>query len=149
MSPQKRTARALEAMEEAVRVASNTTAALWEEQVTKLDQLLSCCQDSSRRLRVFRDDADLLLNKTEGVLVNIVLQDEQRSEVQLSQFKQQKKILENILESPCPSDKTVVSVKVLKLSKEKIGNIGKVNYIECRRSTMKVTMPFVVHPEQK
>ena len=31
----------------------------------------------------------------------------------------------------------------------KIENIGKVNYIECRRSTMKVTTPFVVHPEQK
>jgi len=112
MSPQKRTARALEAMEGAVRVASNTTAALWEEQVTKLEQLLSCCQDSRRSLRVFREDADLLLKKTEGMLVNIVLQDEQRSEVQLSHFKQQKKFLEKILESPCPSDNTVVGLGV-------------------------------------
>jgi hypothetical protein len=112
MSPQKRTARALEAMEEAVRVASNTTTALWEEQGTKLEQLLSCCQDSRRSLRVFRDDADLLLKKIEGMIVNIALQDEQRSEVQLSHLKQQKKILEKILESPCPSDNNVVSVKV-------------------------------------
>jgi len=149
MSPQKRTARALEAMEEAVRVASNTTAALWEEQETKLEQLLSCCQDSHRSLRVFRDDADLSLKKTEGMLVNIVLKDEQRSEVQLSHFKQQKKFLEKILESPCPCDNTVVGVKFLKFFKEKIENIDKVNYIECRKSTMKVTTPFVVHPEQK
>lgn len=132
MSPQKRTARALEAMEEAVRLASNRTAVLWEEQVTKLEQLLSCCQDSRRSLRVFRGDADLLLKKIEGMLVNIALQDEQRSEAQLSHFKQQKKFLENILESHCPSDNTVVGVKVLTSFKEKIENIGKVNYIECR-----------------
>jgi hypothetical protein len=136
-------------MEEAVRVASNTTTALWEGQVTKLEQLLSCCQDSRRSLRVFRDDADLFLKKTEGMLVNIALQDEQRSEAQLNHFKQQKKFLEKILESPCPSDNTVVGVKVLKRFKEKVENIGKVNCIDCRRSTMKVTTPFVVHPEQK
>jgi len=112
MSPQKRTARALEVMEEAVRVASNTTAAMWDEQLTKLEQLLSCCQDSRRSVRVFRDDADLLLKKIEGMLFNIASQDEQRSEAQLSHFKQQKKFLEKILESPCPSDNTVVNVKV-------------------------------------
>jgi hypothetical protein len=104
-------------VEEAVRVASNTTAALWEEQVTKLEQLLSCCQDSRRGLRVFSSDADLLLKKIEGMLVNVALQDEQRSEVQLSQFKQQKKFLEKVLESACPSDNTVVSVKILKRCK--------------------------------
>jgi hypothetical protein len=149
MSPQKRTARALEAMEEAVRVASNTTTALWEEQVTKLEKLLSCCQDSRRNLRVFRDNADLSIKKIEGMLVNIALQDEQRSEAQLSHFKQQKKFLEEILESHCPSDNTVVSVKFLTCFKEKFENIGKVNYIECCRSTTKVITPFVVHPEQK
>ena len=138
MSPQKRTARALEAMEEAVRVASNTTAALWEEQLTKLEQLLSCCQDSRRSLRFFRGDADLLLKKIEGMLVNIALQDEQHSEAQLSHFKQQKKFLEKILESHCPSDNTVVCVMVLKCFKEKIDSFGKVNYIECRRSTIRV-----------
>jgi hypothetical protein len=100
-------------MEEAVRVASNTTATLWEEQVTKLEQLISCCHDSRRDLRVFRGDAELSLKKIEGVLVNIVLQDEQRSEAQLSHFKQQKQFLEKILESSCPSDNTVVGVKAL------------------------------------
>ena len=124
-------------------MASNTTAALWEERLTKLEQLLSCCQDSRRSLRVFRDEADLLLKKIEGMLVNTALQDEQRSEAHLSHFKQQKKFLEKILESHCPSDNTVVGVEVLTGFKEKIENIGKVNYIECRRSTTKVTTPFV------
>jgi hypothetical protein len=136
-------------MEQAVRVTSNTTTALWEEQVTKLEQMLSCCQDSRRSLRVLRDDGDMLLKKIEGMLVNTALQDEQRSEAQLSHFKQQKKFLEKVLESHCPSDNTVVGVKVLTCFKEKFENIGKVNYIECRRSTTKVTTPLVVHPEQK
>jgi hypothetical protein len=149
MSPQKRTARALEAMEEAVRMAGNTTAALWEEHGTKLEQLLSCCQDSRRSQRVFRDDADLLLKKIEGMLVNIALQDERRSEAHLSHFMQQKKFLEKILESPCPSDNTVVSVKVLRCFKENIEKACKANYIEYRRSTTKITKPFVVHPEQR
>lgn len=109
-----------------MRVASNNTAALWGEQVTKLEQLISCCHDSRRDLHVFRGDAELSLKKIEGMLVNTAVQDEQRSEAQLSHFKQQKKFLEKILESSCPSDNTVVGVN--------IDNIGKVNYIECRRS---------------
>jgi hypothetical protein len=149
ISPQKRTARALEAIEEAVRVTSNTTAALWEEHETRLEQLLSCCQDSRRSLSVFRDDADLLLKKIEGMLVNIALQDEQRSEAHLSHFKQQKKFLEKILEAPCSSDNTVVSVKVLRCFKEKIEKVCKENYIEYRRSTTETTKPFVVDPEQQ
>jgi hypothetical protein len=121
-------------MEEAVRAASNSTTALWEEQVTMFEQLLSCCQDSRRGVRVFRDDADLLLKKIEGMLVNIAFQDEQRSAAQLSHFKQQKKFLEKILESSCSADKTVVSAKFLKWFKE---IIGYVNYIVRRRSTMR------------
>lgn len=99
----------------AVRAASNTSTALWEEQMTMFEQLLSCCQDSRHGLRVFRDDADVVLKKIEGVLINIAFQDEQRTEAQLSHFKQQKEFLEKILESSCPSDKNVVSVKFLAL----------------------------------
>jgi hypothetical protein len=124
-------------MEEAVRAASNTTTALWEEQVTMFEQLLSCCQDSRRSVRVFRDDADLLLKKIEGMIVNVAFQEEQRSEAQLSHLKQQKHVLEKILESSCSSHKTVVSVKFLKWFKEDTGNV---NSIACRTATVRVKL---------
>jgi hypothetical protein len=108
-SPHKKTTRALEAVEEAVRTASNTTAALWEDQLAMFEQLLSCCQDTRREARVFTDDAALLLKKIEGALVNIAFQDEQRSEALENHFKHQKEFLDKSFASSCPKDKPVVS----------------------------------------
>lgn len=104
-SPHKKTVRALEAVEKTIRTASNTTAALWEDQMAMFEQLLSCCQDTRRGVRVFVGDADLLLKKVEGTRINIAFQDEQRTEALQSHFKQQREFLENVVASSCPSDK--------------------------------------------
>jgi hypothetical protein len=96
-------------MGEAIRTASNTTAALWEDQMAMFEQLLSCCQDTRRGVRVFTGDADLLLKKIEGTLISIAFQDEQRTEALHSHFKQQREFLENAVASSCRSDKPVVS----------------------------------------
>jgi hypothetical protein len=99
-------------MEKTIWTASNTTAALWEDQMAMFEQLLSCCQDTRRGVRVFASDADLLLKKVDGVRINIAFQDEQRTETLHSHFKQQREFLEKVAASSCPSDKSVVSVSV-------------------------------------
>jgi hypothetical protein len=96
-------------MEKTIRTASNTTAAMWEDQMAMFEQLLSCCQDTRRGVSVFAADANLLLKKVEGMRINIAFQDEQRTEALHSHFKQQRKFLENAVTSFCP-DKPVVSV---------------------------------------
>jgi hypothetical protein len=108
-SPHKKTARALEAVEEAVRTASNTTTALWEDQMAMFEQLLSCCQDTRRGVRDFSDDADLLLKKIEGALISIAFQDEQRSEALENHFKHQREFFDKSMASSCPKDKPAVS----------------------------------------
>jgi hypothetical protein len=105
-------------MEKTIRAASNTTAALWEDQMAMFEQLLSCCQDTRRGVRVFAGDADLLLKKVEGMRINIAYQDEQRTEALQSHFKQQRDFLEKVVASSCPSDKPAVGV-------------AKVNFISC------------------
>jgi hypothetical protein len=97
-------------MEKTIRSASNTTAALWEDQMAMFEQLLSCCQDTRRGVRVFAGDADLLLKKVEGMRINIAFQDEQRAEALHSLFTQQREFLEKVVASSCPSDKPAVSV---------------------------------------
>jgi hypothetical protein len=89
-------------MEKTIRTASNTTAALWEDQMTMFEQLLSCCQDTRR-------DADLLLKKVEGTRIDIAFQDEQRTEALHSHFQQQKDFLQKVLALSCPSNKPKVS----------------------------------------
>ncbi|PSN50150.1 hypothetical protein C0J52_11959 [Blattella germanica] len=69
-SPHKKTARALESVEEAVRTLSNTSTALWEDQMGMFEQLVSCCQETRRGVRTFTSDADLMLKKLESVLIN-------------------------------------------------------------------------------
>jgi len=108
-SPHKKTARALEALEESVRAASNATSALWDDQMGMFEQLLSCCQDTRRGVRVFTADAELLLKKIEGLLINIAFQDEQHAEALENHFKQQKEFFETNLASRCSTDKPVVS----------------------------------------
>lgn len=120
-SPQKKTARALQALEEAVRTASNTTVAVWEDQMAMFEQLLSCCQDTRRGLRVSTGDADLVLKKIEGALINIAFQDEQRAETLESHFKHQREFLNQSLASSCPKVKLVVSNVLLDSDVIKLG----------------------------
>ncbi|KAJ9594344.1 hypothetical protein L9F63_014220, partial [Diploptera punctata] len=105
-SPHKKTARALEAMEETVRALSNTTSALWEDQMGMYEQLLTCCQDTRRGVKDFTSDADLVLKKLEGVLINVSFQDEQRTEALENHFKEQKHFFEEALSSSCNVDKS-------------------------------------------
>lgn len=97
-------------MEKTIRTTSNTTAALWEDQMAMFEQLLSCCQDTRRGVRVYAGDADMLLKKVEGTRINIAFQDEQRTEALHSHFKQQREFLEKVVASSCLSVKPVVSV---------------------------------------
>jgi hypothetical protein len=110
-SPNRKTARAVEAIEEALKTASNTTSALWEDQMAMFEQLLSCCQDTRRGVRAFTGDADLLLKKIEGALINIAFQDEQRAEALESHFKHQREFFDRSLALSCPTDKPAVSNK--------------------------------------
>jgi hypothetical protein len=89
-------------MEKTIRTASNSTAALWDDQMAMFEQLLSCCQDS-------RSEAGLLLKKVEGTRIDMAFQDEQRTEALHSHFRQQRDFLQSAMAASCPSDKPVVS----------------------------------------
>jgi hypothetical protein len=93
-------------MEKAIRTASNTTTALWEDQMAVLEQLVSCCQDT-------RSDTRLLLQKVEGARIDVAFQDEQRTEALHSHFQQQREFMEKLVAATCPSGKPVVRAQEL------------------------------------